>query len=134
MGIRICPGNPFNDLHDDNPEETFTALLEKIDPMGLAYLHVIRFPKGGVDNLALADRCFSGTRIVNESFSFEEGERAVDEGVGQLVSFGRPYIANPDLVERFRRGAPLNEIDLATIYAPGPEGYVDYPSLTEQTV
>src|SRR5699024_2109030 len=60
VGIRICPGNPFNDLYDDNPEETFTALLQRIDPIGLAYLHVIRMPETGVDNLTLVRKHFTG--------------------------------------------------------------------------
>ena len=100
VGIRICPGNPFNDLSDDNPEETFHALVKAINPMSLAYLHVIRM-KAGVDNIALAAR-FDGPVILNDSYYLERGNRALAEEKAEAISFGRPYIANADLVERFR--------------------------------
>ena len=78
VGIRICPGNPFNDLTDDNPEETFRALIQAINPMGLAFLHVIRM-KAGVDNIALAAE-FSGPVILNDSYDLERGNRALGKG------------------------------------------------------
>jgi N-ethylmaleimide reductase len=124
VGIRICPGNPFNDLSDQNPEETFRTLIETINPMGLAYLHVIRM-KAGVDNIALAKR-FDGPVILNDSYDLERGNRALDEGQADAISFGRHYVANPDLVERFREGAELAKPDYKTLYTPGPQGYVDY--------
>lgn len=129
VGIRICPGNPFNDLHDDKPEETFAALLDAISPMGMAYLHVIRM-QAGVDNIALAKQHFSGSLIVNDSYSMAEAEETVSSGGAAAVSFGRAFIANPDLVERFRRGASMNRLDAGTLYLPGAEGFIDYPSLS----
>lgn len=128
VGMRICPGNPFNDLHDDDPRETFAALLDAVRPMGLAYLHVIRMPRGPVDNLALAREHFGGPLIINESYSSDEAAAAIEAGEAEAVSFGRPFIGNPDLVERFRRGAPLAEFDLGSLYTPGPKGYTDYPT------
>ncbi len=129
VGFRICPGNPFNDLHDENPAETFAALLERASEMGLAYLHVIRMPSTGIDAIALARDHFRGPKILNESYDAEEAAGAIEAGDGDAVSFGRPFIANPDLVARFEQGAALNRLDPATLYAPGPGGYTDYPSL-----
>ena len=129
VGMRICPDNPFNDLADDNPQETFDCLLTRAQPLGLAYLHVIRMPKGRVDNIALGQRYFGDRLIGNESYSFEEASQAVGDGTLSAVAFGRPFIANPDLVERFRRGAELSDFDLATLYSIGAEGYTSYSSL-----
>ena len=125
VGMRICPGNPFNDLHDDNHQETFAALLQRVDTMGLAYLHVIRMPALGLDNIGLARGNYSGAMIVNESYTRDEAEAALDEQI-QAVSFGRPFIANPDLPRRFRDNLPLSQIDMKTLYTPGEAGYTDY--------
>ena len=124
VGIRICPGNPFNDLSDDNPEETFRALINAINPMKLAYLHVIRM-KAGVDNIALASE-FDGPVILNDSYDLERGNRALDKGQADAISFGRHYVANPDLVEKFKDGAELTKPNYKTLYTVGPKGYSDY--------
>ncbi len=125
VGMRICPGNPFNDLHDDNHEETFAALLQRVDPLGLAYLHVIRMPALGLDNIGLARSNYRGALIVNESYSRDEAEAELDEQI-KAVSFGRPFVANPDLPQRFRENLPLSQIDMKTLYTPGEAGYTDY--------
>lgn len=124
VGMRICPGNPFNDLTDESPEETFHALIKAVNPMGLAYLHVIRM-KAGVDNIALAAE-FSGPVILNDSYDLERGNRALASGQGDAISFGRPYISNPDLVGKFMSGAELTKPKYKLMYTPGPEGYIDY--------
>lgn len=127
VGMRICPGNPFNDLQDDNPQETFEYLLAEAEALDLAYLHVIRMPAGGVDNIALGQRQFGDRLIGNESYGFEEATAAVDGGELTAVSFGRPFIGNPDLVERWREGKELASFDPSRLYSPGAEGYCDYP-------
>jgi len=127
VGLRICPGNPFNDLSDANPEETFSALLDAVDPMGLAYLHVIRLHGVPLDNFALAKRHFGGPLLLNDGFDLSEARAAIAEGRGDAVSFARAYIANPDLVERLRRGLALAAFDPKTLYTPGPAGYTDHP-------
>ncbi|GAB3103703.1 alkene reductase [Aestuariicella hydrocarbonica] len=127
VGLRICPGNPFNDLHDDNPDETFSELLKAINPMKLAYLHVIRMPSGPVDNLALARRHFTGPLIVNDSYSATEATTTLTTGEAQAVSFGRDFIANPDLVERLQQQRDLSPFDHSTLYTSGATGYTDYP-------
>ncbi|MEM1113029.1 MAG: alkene reductase [Pseudomonadota bacterium] len=128
VGMRICPDNPFNDLADDDPQGTFETLLRGAAPMNLAYLHVIRFP-GRVDNLALGRDYFADRLLGNESYSLDEAELALAEGSLSAVSFGRPFIANPDLVERLRSGAELATFDPATLYTVGERGYTDYPAL-----
>jgi N-ethylmaleimide reductase len=127
VGLRICPGNPFNDLSDDDPEETFSALLDAIDPMGLAYLHVIRLHGVALDNVALARRHFRGPRVLNDGYGPDEANAAVARGLGAAVSFARAFIANPDLVRRLHRGLELAPFDPKTLYTPGPAGYTDYP-------
>ena len=128
LGMRICPGNPFNDLHDDNPHETFATLLDAVSPMKLAYLHVIRSPRKDLDSFALAREHFRGPLIVNDGFDRASAERVLESGEAAAVSFGRSYIGNPDLVRRLRDGLPLAGFDLATLYTPGPKGYSDYPA------
>jgi len=129
VGMRICPGNPFNDLSDDNPRETFEHLLGLAAELDLAYLHVIRMPTGPVDNIALGQRYFGDRLIVNDSYSFAQASEVVGSGAAAAVSFGRLFIANPDLVARFREGAELAKFDPRTLYAGGASGYSDYPSL-----
>ncbi len=126
VGMRICPGNPFNDLHDNDHCATFAALLDAIETIGLAYLHVIRMPKIQ-DNIALAKAHFSGPLIVNDSYSQETAEAALVDPQISAVSFGRAFIANPDLPLRFAENRPLAEFNPRLLYSPGPEGYSDYP-------
>lgn len=129
VGMRICPDNPFNDLHDDDPQATFETLLGAAAGLDLAYLHVIRMPKGRVDNLALGRRFFGDRLIANESYDVAEAQAAVGAGEVSAVSFGRAYIANPDLVARLLRGLPLAAFDASTLYTPGAEGYTSYPGV-----
>ncbi|GAB5451911.1 MAG: alkene reductase [Halioglobus sp.] len=130
VGIRICPDNPFNDLQDDNPQETFDYLLQAVARMNPAYLHVIRFPAGRVDNIALGQRHCGDRLVVNESFTFDEGQAMVAADEAAAVSFGRPFIANPDLVQRWQHGRALADFDPGTLYSPGAAGYSDYPAMT----
>ena len=127
VGMRICPDNPFNDMYDDDPQQTFEHLLRAAGSLDLAYLHVMRYPQGRVDNVALGRRYFGDHLIGNESYTFEEARKAVAAGELTAVSFGRNFIANPDLVERWRGGLALSAFDLATMYTPGAEGYSNYP-------
>ena len=129
VGLRICPGVVFNDIHDDDPAKTYTALLQAVDPMHLAYLHLIRFRSPQVDGEAVAKANFTGSLILNDSITFEHGSRMVDSGEAAALSFARYYLANPDLVRRFREGAELAHFDRKTLYTPGPKGYTDYPTL-----
>ena len=127
VGFRICPGNPFNDLSDENPEETFRVFLGAVGDIGLAYLHVIRLHDVELDNIALARELFSGPLVVNDSYKLEEAKEVVASGGAAAVAFARSYIANPDLVERFKTGAPLARFAAKKLYTPGPAGYSDFP-------
>lgn len=127
LGMRICPDNPFNDLYDEHPQETFEYLLEEVEALELAYLHVIRFPNGRVDNIALGQRYFGDRLIGNDSYSFDEAQRAVAGGELTAVSFARHFIANPDLVDRWHNGVELAQMDPSKLYSPGADGYSTYP-------
>lgn len=129
VGFRISPANPFNDLHDDDPTETFSVLLQAATPLNLAYLHLVYVPTLPVDGLQIAQENYRGALIINESLTLESAQRYIENGTAAAASFGRLYISNPDLVERFRRGAELVQPDRNTMYTPGPEGYIDYPFL-----
>jgi N-ethylmaleimide reductase len=130
VGIRICPGVLFNDISDENPTETYTALLKAIDPMRLAYLHLILLQSPQVDGLKVAKANFTGPLILNDSISPERGNEMVDSGEAAAVSFARYYLSNPDLVRRLREGAELAPFNRKTLYTPGPAGYTDYPFIS----
>lgn len=135
VGLRIAPGNPYNDHHDDNPTETFSALLQRASARHLAWVHAIRIPAAGIDNLALARQHFSGVVIGNESFDAAEADAAIGSGAVDAVAFGRYFIANPDLPARFAQDADLNALDKRSIYAgEGEPGYTDYPFLSDPEV
>lgn len=127
VGMRICPDNPFNDIADADPQATFDCLLQAVQPLDLAYLHAMRYPRGRVDNIALGQRYMGDRLIGNESYGFEEAQKAVAAGELMAVSFGRNFIANPDLVERWQGGLALAAFDLSTMYTPGAQGYSSYP-------
>lgn len=126
VGLRICPGNPYNDMHDNDPQATYGALLAAVNPLGLAYVHVSRSPLAELDAFALARHHFSGALILNDGFDGRSAAQALDDGLGEAVSFARHFIANPDLVTRLRQQAALSEFDRATLYTPGARGYSDY--------
>ena len=128
VGFRICPDNPFNDVVDEDPQNTYTAFLAGASELKLAYVHSIRFPAGRVDNLLLAAKFFPGRVIGNDSFTPEEAAEFIDSGQLAAVSFGRDFIANPDLVDRFWRHKPLAPMKRELLYTPGAEGYIDYPA------
>jgi N-ethylmaleimide reductase len=136
VGIRLSPGGVFNDMHDSDPLETFGHVLKELDSMRLAYAHVTRVTaqdvahgaKEGVGPRELRPH-YRGNIVSAGGFTRESGERALAEGWADAIAFGVPFLANPDLPERLRRHASLNVPDEATFYAPGPEGYTDYPFL-----
>lgn len=135
VGVRLSPGGTFNDMSDSNTEATFRTAIQQLSRLGIVYLH-LREPgaadlrHGGTPVSAKTFRSdFKGTLIVNEAYDAERAEKAVTDGFTDLVAFGVPYLANPDLSERFRAGAPLNKPDTATFYGGGEKGYTDYPAL-----
>lgn len=140
VGIRLSPVTPANDIIDSNPQPLFDHVIRQLAPLGLAYVHVIEGATGGprelqdrpfdYEALKAAYRAAGGKAawMVNNGYDLPLAETAVKEG-DDLVAFGRPFIANPDLVRRLREKAPWNELDKATLYGGGEKGYTDYPAL-----
>lgn len=126
VGLRINPGNSFNDTQDDDPAGSHIELLQQAAPLGLAYLHIMRAPGPEIDAFALAREHFSGPLIINDNFDPDSAAAAIRAGQGEAVSFGRHFIANPDLVDRIRGGITLSGFDRDTLYTPGATGYSDY--------
>lgn len=135
VGVRLSPRSEFNGQHDDDPTETFSYAAEQLNRFGLAYLHVLEALPGHVLYMpgeritpSLRER-FHGPLMINGGYTAELAEAAIARGETDMVTFGVPFIANPDLPERYRRGAPLNPPDARTFYTAGAEGYIDYPAL-----
>lgn len=135
LGVRISPVSTAGDSFDSDPQPLFEHVVERLDPIGLAYIHVVEGDTGGArDNLpfdyaALSAR-FAGAWMVNNGYDRAMAIDAVASGRADLVSFGRAYLANPDLVARMKLDCALNPMmDAATIYGGGAHGYTDYPTL-----
>lgn len=132
VGLRLSPLNSFNDMRDSDPVGLATWLAGELNRFDLAYLHLMRadfFGQQQGDVVTPVRSTYRGALIGNMAYSREEADAAIAAGQLDAVAFGVPFLANPDLPERFRRGAPLNAADPATFYSPGPEGYTDYPTL-----
>ncbi len=131
VGIRVSPGGSFNDMVENEVEATYAALIDGLKPLGMAYLHITEGPETSFGE-ALGKQ-FGGVVIASTAFtgdsSLATAQETVDAGHGDLFAIGRDFIANPDLVERLRTGAELNEQDQATFYGGGAKGYTDYPTL-----
>ena len=128
-GLRISPHNTFNGVHEDDRPTLARALASALHGRGLAYLHVVE-PVGTPEPLLpeIKER-LGGIVIVNGGYDADSAEAVLAAGHADLVAFGQSYLANPDLPERLATGAPLNPPDRSTFYTPGPEGYLDYPTL-----
>src|SRR6185295_5916749 len=132
VGCRIFPGNPFNDMQDENPAQTYWALLRAVNPLGWADVHLIYAPTPELDALRLIRDHWSGAVIVNNNLNLDSARKVVASGRADAVSFARHFISNPDLVERFRRGASLAPPDRRTFYTGEQAGYIDYPTLEDE--
>ncbi len=130
VGYRISPNGAFNSMSDSNPVATFSHLTEQLDARKIGYLHVVDpLTAGGPARVTpLLRRKFRGTYVVNGGFSADAANSAIAHGETDLVAFGVPFIANPDLPQRFATDAPLNAADPATFYQGEEKGYVDYPT------
>ncbi|TCQ05600.1 MULTISPECIES: alkene reductase [Sphingomonas] len=135
--VRLSPNGDSQGVDDSNPEPLFTAAAKALSDLGIAFLELREpgpdgtFGKTDVPKLSPAIRkVFKGVLIVNSDYTtVEEAQAELDSGNADAITFGRTFIANPDLPERLRTGAPLAKDDAKTWYSQGPEGYIDYPAL-----
>jgi N-ethylmaleimide reductase len=133
-GIRISPVTPANDISDSNPQPLYDYIVDQLSAQKLVYIHVVEGATGGPRDVAPFDygslrRRFAGAYIANNGYDFELANKVLAADAADLIAFGKPFISNPDLVERLQRGAPLNEWNKATFYGGGAKGYTDYPVL-----
>ncbi|BBX20255.1 alkene reductase [Mycolicibacterium duvalii] len=133
VSLRISPGNTAGDMTEIDQISAYEALLCRIAPLGIAYLHVVSMPSAPA--FAAVRTQWDGTLVLNTPRSaetdFAELEQLAEWGVVGAVAIGRAFLANPDLVRRLTIGAELNIPDVVTFYAPGPNGYTDYPMLDD---
>lgn len=137
VGVRLSPLNSFNSMKDSNPRSTFHAAVDCLNRFSPAYLHLVeenRSPAAGAGfDMAELRTLWRGTLIVNGGYDRDRAEAALGSLRADFISFGRLFIANPDLPERLKRGVRLNNPDRATFYGGDERGYVDYPFLDQPT-
>ena len=136
-GLRLSPVSPANGITESNPQALFNHVIDELEKRHPVYIHVVEGATGGPRDVApdfsfeeLRKR-YSGAWMVNNGYDLALANAVLAEGKADLVAFGKPFIANPDLVERLQRNAPLNELDRDTLYGGGAKGYVDYPTLKD---
>jgi N-ethylmaleimide reductase len=137
-GIRLSPYGAFNDMRaDENTEQQYIELASGFKEIGILYIHTVDHSSLGAPAVPQSVKdgvrnAFGGTIILSGGYNAARAETELEEGKGELVAFGRPFIANPDLVTRIALGAELARPDFSTFYTPGEKGYTDYPILDEQ--
>ncbi len=145
VGLRLSPMGKAFGMDEAEPEAMFSYLAEALEQRGLAYLHLVEPAVRGRDIATETDpraealmrqirASFSGPIILAGGYKRESAEQALTNKRGDLIAFGRPFLANPDLPARLAQNAPLNEPDPMTFYGGGAHGYIDYPALAEQTL
>ncbi|TAI67811.1 alkene reductase [Bradyrhizobium sp. Leo170] len=133
-GIRISPVTPANDVSDSNPQPLFDHIVDGLNALKLVYIHVIEGATGGPRDVAPFDyaslrKRFKQAYMANNGYDFALANKVLESGAADLIAFGKLFISNPDLVERLKQGAALNEWDKNTFYGGGANGYTDYPTL-----
>ena len=136
-GLRLSPVSPANGISESNPQALFNHVIDELEKRHPVYIHVVEGATGGPRDVApdfsfeeLRKR-YSGAWMVNNGYDLALANAVLAQGKADLVAFGKPFIANPDLVERLRRDAPLNALDQNTLYGGGAKGYIDYPTLKD---
>jgi N-ethylmaleimide reductase len=135
VGVRLSPTGNFNDMVDSDPASTFGHAARELDRRRLAYLHVTEPLPGSPMHVPLPPvapalrEAFRGPLVLNGGYDGRAANAAIGARAADLIAFGLPFLANPDLVIRLQTGAQLNQPDFATLYTPGPKGYNDYPVL-----
>lgn len=137
VGVRLSPTGDFNDMRDSNPEAIFGYAANELNRFGLSYLHIMEPKPGhprssGLPAVApLLRKNYRGTLMLNGGLDAQTGGEALSHGEADLIAYGVPFLTTPDLVERYRTGAPINEPDMDTFYGGGAKGYTDYPTLAQ---
>jgi N-ethylmaleimide reductase len=137
VGVRLSPFNPYNSMSDADPFTTFPTVAGLLTMQPLAYLHLTYGGGSPEDRARLAPlmrAAFLGPMIINGGYTAASAEAVLAANEADAIAFGVPYLANPDLAERFREGAELNAPDFSTMYVGGEKGYIDYPMLDEVAV
>lgn len=142
VGIRLSPNGTFNNMYDSNPQSTFSTLITELNKFDLAYLHLTEHynPVGRSypipdhyltqgEVIPFYSKFYRGSIIGANGFDRESGEKLLQEGHADAVAYGKLFLANPDLPERFELNAPLNDWDSSTFYGGDETGYIDYPFL-----
>lgn len=137
VGIKLSPSIPFNNIIDSNPVATYSYLIQELDKLPLAYIHLMNPLFLPQDSLPQYPRDVMGTLgtltrhliIANAGYNRETGEKELEKGIAKMISYGVPFLSNPDLPKRFELNAPLNEADPTTFYGGNEKGYIDYPVL-----
>jgi N-ethylmaleimide reductase len=135
-GIRISPVSPANGVSSSDPQQQFNYVVDQLDALGLVYLHVVEGATGGPRDVAPFDfgalrQRFKNTYIANNGYDLNLAASRLNDNKADLIAFGRPFIGNPDLVERLKNHTPLSAFDPTTLYGGGAAGYIDYPTLAE---
>jgi N-ethylmaleimide reductase len=133
-GIRLSPVSSVNDSAESQPQAVFGPLVEALNQRGIAFIHFVEGITGGPRDLtgfdfAWARQTFQGAYIANNGYTRDMAIDAIASGRADAIAFGRAYISNPDLVQRLKAKAPLAKAHSSTFYVPGPEGYIDYPTM-----
>jgi N-ethylmaleimide reductase len=137
-GIRISPVSPANGVSSSEPQAQFDYIVDQLDALGIVYLHVVEGATGGPRDIAPFDfgslrQRFKNTYIANNGYDVNLATSQLNDDKADLIAFGRPFIGNPDLVERLKTAASLSAFDPVTLYGGGAEGYIDYPTLAESS-
>ncbi len=136
VGIRLSPLQPFNDVRDSTPEETFSFVVRELNRFNLAYLHITEMGRdapgvaGPAFDLLKLRKIWKGVYMTNSGYDLARANAAIGRGDADMVSFGAPFLANPDLPARMEQGVPLNTPDQATFYGGSEKGYTDYPFMS----
>lgn len=135
-GLRLSPSGTFNDMSDSNPQEHFTYVCNRLNKFNLAYLHIVDALEGDIRHganvveLSVLRDAYKGILITNGGYDKARGNKVIEDNLADAVAYAALFLANPDLPERFKKDAELNEPDTDTYYTQDEKGYTDYPALS----
>ena len=131
VAVRLSPNNAEGSRADANPKETYSSAAKLLSPYKLAFLHTVEADLGDLKASELMRKAYAGTHLVTGGLNKESGEQMLEKGVADLAGYGKLFISNPDLAERFKHNTALNEWDNKSFFGGNEKGYTDYPSLNK---